>query len=78
MIYVIYGVSGSGKSTIGRALASALELPFYDADDFHPYRNVEKMRAGIALQDDDRWPWLERLRDGMPRWEASGGAGSQD
>lgn len=55
------GVSGSGKSTLGRALAERMGGTFLDADDFHPEANVEKMRAGIALNDDDRAPWLVAL-----------------
>src|SRR5512144_1789130 len=61
MVVVVMGVSGCGKTTIGRALAEAMSWPFLDADDFHPAANVDKMRAGIALTDDDRWPWLDRL-----------------
>jgi len=55
------GVCGCGKSTVGRALASRLGWPFFDADDFHPQANVAKMAKGIALTDDDRGPWLDRL-----------------
>jgi len=58
---VLMGVSGSGKSTVGEALARHLGWSFHDADAYHPHANVEKMRAGIALDDDDRWPWLDRL-----------------
>ena len=58
---VLMGVSGSGKSTVGRALAQRLGWRFLDADDYHPQANVEKMRAGVALNDHDRWPWLDRL-----------------
>ncbi len=57
------GVSGSGKTTVGRALASRLEWDFYDADDFHPPDNLAKMAAGIALGDEDRAPWLATLHD---------------
>ncbi|MFZ0547200.1 MAG: gluconokinase, partial [Candidatus Promineifilaceae bacterium] len=60
-IYVIMGVSGSGKTTIGRLLAAKLNCPFYDGDDFHPAENVAKMAAGIPLNDNDRDPWLDRL-----------------
>ena len=63
MIVVLMGVCGSGKTTIGRALAASLGWPFHDADDFHPPTNVEKMAAGIALDDADRWPWLDRIVD---------------
>ncbi|MET0900825.1 MAG: gluconokinase [Mycobacterium sp.] len=56
---VVMGVSGSGKSTVGAALAQRLRVPFADADDFHPEANIEKMSAGHSLDDDDRYPWLE-------------------
>jgi len=56
---VVMGVSGSGKSTVGAALAQRLRVPFADADDFHPPANIAKMTAGQALDDDDRYPWLE-------------------
>jgi len=59
------GVSGSGKSVVGQALASDLGWPFYDADDFHPPENVAKMAAGTPLTDADRWPWLDRLTADM-------------
>ena len=62
-VVVVFGVSGCGKTTLGRALAQSLEATFLDADDFHPVENVEKMRAGIALNDADRAPWLARLND---------------
>lgn len=62
---VVMGVSGSGKSTVGEALASSLGWRFLDADSFHPAANVSKMKAGIPLTDDDRWPWLDRLADEM-------------
>ena len=58
---VVMGVSGCGKSTVGSALADRLGWRFADADDFHPPANVEKMRAGIPLDDADRAPWLARL-----------------
>lgn len=61
MIVVVMGVCGCGKTTVGEALATALGWPFFDADDFHPAANVEKMAAGNPLTDDDRWPWLDRL-----------------
>ena len=63
MIVVLFGVAGSGKTTIGCLLAHELGWKFYDADEFHPARNVEKMRRGIALTDVDRGPWLKRLRE---------------
>jgi len=55
------GVTGSGKTTVGEALAAALSWPFCDADDLHPAQNVTKMAAGEALTDADRWPWLDRI-----------------
>jgi len=62
-IIFIMGVSGSGKTTIGQLLAKEKELPFFDADDFHPLANVEKMKAGNPLNDEDRAPWLDRLNE---------------
>ena len=58
---IVMGVSGCGKTTVGRALASRLNATFLDADDFHPEANVAKMRAGTPLNDDDRAPWLAAL-----------------
>ena len=57
------GVTGSGKTTVGRLLARKLGWKYFDADDFHPAGNLDKMRSGIALDDNDRQPWLEGLRD---------------
>ena len=74
MIVVLMGVSGSGKTKIGRALAASLGWPFYDADDLHPPANVAKMSAGIPLTDDDRWPWLDRIVDELARAGANGGS----
>ncbi len=62
-VFVIMGVSGCGKSTVGRALAQRLDCPFYDGDEFHPAQNVAKMSRGKPLTDADRQPWLARLRD---------------
>lgn len=59
---VVMGVSGCGKTTIGRALADQLGCPFFDADDFHPPENIKKMANGIPLTDTDRAPWLSRLQ----------------
>ncbi len=74
MIIVVMGVSGSGKTTVGKALASALGIPFYDADDFHPQDNIVKMDQGIPLQDLDRESWLETLSKNLTQWEAATGA----
>jgi len=63
VIVILFGVSGSGKTTIGRLLAKELGWKFYDADEFHPASNVEKMGKGIPLTDSDRRPWLEKLRE---------------
>jgi gluconokinase len=60
---VVMGVSGAGKSTIGAALAEAFDVPFHDADDFHPLANKAKMAAGMPLNDDDRGPWLAILAE---------------
>lgn len=62
MIVIIFGVSGAGKTTVGKLLAREIGWRFIEADDFHPATNVEKMRSGHPLTDEDRWPWLERLR----------------
>ena len=71
MMIVMMGVSGSGKSTVGRALAARLGVPFREGDDLHPAANIDKMRHGIALDDDDRAPWL----DAVAGWIAANGAG---
>lgn len=60
-IIVVMGVSSSGKTAVGKALARLLHAPFLDGDGYHPPANKEKMRAGIPLTDADRWPWLEAL-----------------
>lgn len=60
---VVMGVSGCGKSTVSQAVAQRLGLDVVDGDDLHLPESVAKMRAGIALQDDDRWPWLDRIGD---------------
>jgi gluconokinase len=61
MIVVLMGVTGSGKTTVGRVLAKELRWTFYDADDYHPAANIEKMHMGIPLTDEDRRPWLQAL-----------------
>ena len=62
VVIVLLGVSGSGKTTIGKRLARALKCEFYDGDDYHSPANKEKMHQGIPLTDADRWPWLSVLR----------------
>ncbi len=61
LVIVVMGVSGCGKSTVAERLASRLDWQFAEADSFHPTANVQKMRSGIALTDEDRWPWLEAI-----------------
>ena len=58
---IVFGVTGAGKSLIGRQLAQQLGWAFHDADDYHSAENLDKLKRGIALTDDDRWPWLDRL-----------------
>ena len=61
MVIVLIGPMGCGKTTVGRLLAARLGWPFDDADDFHPQENIDKMRAGIPLDDQDRHGWLTTL-----------------
>ena len=75
MILVLMGVSGSGKTTIGTAIAERLGCAFADADDYHPKANKEKMAAGHPLNDEDRQPWLEVLNKLMRGWHDSGANG---
>ena len=67
MILIVFGVSGAGKTTIGKLLAEELGWRFYDADDLYPRANIEKLRSGHPLSDEARWPWLERLREQITR-----------
>ena len=67
MVVIIWGVSGAGKTKIGELLAQELHWKFYDADDFHPQVNIDKMERGEPLTDEDRRPWLQSLREAITR-----------
>ncbi|GAA2164833.1 gluconate kinase (SKI family) [Humibacillus xanthopallidus] len=71
-IVVVMGVSGSGKTTVATGLAAVMGWTFAEGDDFHSAANVEKMRSGVALTDDDRWPWLETIGAWISGKEAAG------
>ncbi len=73
-LIVVMGVSGCGKSTIGNLLSQRMEIPFIDADDFHPKTNIQKMSRGDALTDNDRLPWLQALNAELKMRSTSGGA----
>jgi gluconokinase len=73
-LVVVMGVSGCGKSSIGRALARRLDVPFIEGDALHPAENVAKMAAGTPLDDHDRWPWLEKVGQALAETRQSGGA----
>lgn len=68
MIIVVMGVSGSGKTTVGKLLAMTLGWAFHDADDFHPPANIAKMSQGVPLDDSDRSPWLESMSQAIRGW----------
>ncbi len=72
MIVIVFGVSGAGKTTVGKLLAREIGWRFIEADHFHSLANIEKMRSGRPLTDNDRWPWLERLRQQIGRSLTSG------
>ncbi len=69
---IVMGVAGCGKSSVGTRLAEALSLPYQEGDDLHPQANVAKMSAGTPLNDDDRWPWLDRIGEILAYHAASG------
>jgi carbohydrate kinase (thermoresistant glucokinase family) len=70
---IVMGVAGSGKTTVAEALAKRIRWAFKDGDAFHPQSNVEKMRSGQPLTDDDRWPWLRAIAAEIDRVIAAGG-----
>lgn len=70
---IVMGVSGCGKSTLAEALSVALKRRFLEGDEFHPQSNVEKMRAGTPLNDEDRWPWLKALSVALNFSSTAGG-----
>jgi carbohydrate kinase (thermoresistant glucokinase family) len=72
MVVIVAGVSGVGKTTIGRRVAERLGFEFAEGDEFHPPANVAKMRSGVPLGDNDRRPWLEALRRSIDGWLAEG------
>lgn len=72
MVVIVMGVSGVGKSTVGRLLADRLGWEFHDGDDFHPPSNVAKMKTGQPLNDNDRGPWLQAIRQFMDRCQMDG------
>jgi gluconokinase len=75
MIVILMGVTGSGKTTIGRLLASRMGWEFAEGDDYHSKENVAKMHAGIPLTDEDRMPWLQALHQVLLDWYKSGKSG---
>lgn len=72
MIVIVMGVVGAGKTTVGRLLARQLGWDFSDADDFHSRENLQKIRRGVPLDDDDRQPWLDRIRAEIVTWSDRG------
>ena len=72
MIVIIFGVSGAGKTTVGKLLAGEVGWHFIEADDFHPAANIQKMRTGHPLTDEDRWPWLDCLREQIEQLLSAG------
>jgi gluconokinase len=74
MVYVVMGVSGCGKTTIGKLLAVRLDIPFFEGDDYHSSTNIAKMRSHQPLTDSDRQAWLETLAQKIDEWQNTGGA----
>ena len=73
MILILMGVSGCGKTAIGNLLSKKIHLPFFDGDDFHPAKNIQKMESGEPLNDIDRLPWLEQLAQKIEQLDKQGG-----
>jgi carbohydrate kinase (thermoresistant glucokinase family) len=74
-IAIVMGVSGSGKTTVAAMLADALGVAFLEGDELHPRSNVEKMKSGTPLTDEDRWPWLRAIAARIDQWRAEDKAG---
>lgn len=74
MVIILMGVSGCGKTSVGKQLSNQIGLPFFDADDYHPQANIDKMSNNMPLNDGDRTPWLETLAAQIDEWDISGGA----
>ena len=72
MVIIVMGVSGAGKTVIGSKLAETLGYQFAEGDSFHSAKNVKKMRSGMPLTDEDRWPWLQAMAESIDRWRATG------
>lgn len=72
-LVVVMGISGVGKSAVGHAVADRADVPYADGDDYHPKANIEKMSAGQALTDEDRWPWLELVGGWLAEHDEDGG-----
>lgn len=78
LVIIVMGVSGAGKSTVAQALAQALNLPYFDADDFHSDVNKAKMASGEPLTDADRDPWLDSLAGAISHWQKKKDEGDKD
>src|SRR5687768_2351417 len=74
MLFLVMGVTGCGKTSVGQALAQELSIPFYDADDFHPPANREKLARDEPLNDTDRQPWLDIVRQKIAESQGTGDA----
>ncbi|ARP69449.1 gluconate kinase [Streptomyces pluripotens] len=73
LVVIVMGVTGTGKTTIGPLLAARLGVPYAEGDDFHPQANIDKMSAGVPLDDADRWPWLDAIGHWAQRQTGLGG-----